>query len=117
MYLILFTIIYCVLTRVLDVDYGPALGIYIIGLGLAKGWRTKELRDVFNFRRNKYLYNKFGLKDSLTEYLSLFFVFLNALLIANSSFTAFELLWMLFLVGAVYRFIFWGVTQAIRTGN
>jgi hypothetical protein len=58
----------------LDVDYGPALGIYIIGLGLVKGWRTKELKDVFNFRKTKYLYEKYRSKDSLMEYLSLFLV-------------------------------------------
>lgn len=117
MYLVLFTIIYCVITRVLDVDYGPALGIYIIGLGLAKGWRTKELKDVFNFRKTKDLYEKYGFKDSLMEYLSLFLVFLNSLLIGNTSYTAFEYIWFFFLVAAVYRFIFWGITRAIRTGN
>ena len=36
MYLFLVTIIYCVITQVLNIGYGPAIGIYLIALGLVK---------------------------------------------------------------------------------
>ncbi|SFM07106.1 hypothetical protein SAMN04487943_107114 [Gracilibacillus orientalis] len=117
MYLLLFTILYCVIIRVLNVDYGPALGVYIMGLGLVKGYRSEELKDVFNFIKTKNLYKKIKFKDSLMEYLSLFLVFLNSLLIGNTSYTTFEYIWVFFLVAAVYRFIFWGITRTIKNGN
>ncbi|MDL4839409.1 hypothetical protein [Aquibacillus rhizosphaerae] len=101
----------------MNVDYGPALGMYIIGLGLVKGYRSEELTDVFNFKKTKDLYKKINFKDSLMEYLSLFLVFLNSLLIGNTSYTAFEYIWVFFLVATVHRFLFWGITRAIRIGT
>lgn len=101
----------------MKIDFGFALGIYTIGLALVKGWRTKELRDVFNFRNTKELIERYTWKDSLFEYLCLFLVFLNSLLLGGMSYTIIEYIWVFFLVAAVYRFIFWGITHAIRNGN
>ena len=80
-YLLLFTIIYCVITQVLNISYGPAMGIYLIGLGLVKGFLSEEPKDIFNLIRIRYLYEKNGLKDSLMELLSLVLIFINSYLI------------------------------------
>ena len=100
-------------------DYVLALGIYLIGLCLAKGMLNskKELKDVFNFRKTKYLYEKNGFKDSLMELLSLILVFFNSYLISYEPFSPFEFIFMFFLIGVVYRFIFWGITRTIRNWN
>jgi hypothetical protein len=117
MFLILFTLIYCASTWALSLEYGSALGIYIIGLGFAKGFRTKELKDVFNLTKTKVLYKKIGFKDSLIEYLSLSLVFLNSLVIGNTNYSAFEYFWVFCLITAVFRFIYWGLSNAIKNGN
>lgn len=117
MYLLLFTIIYCVMTQILNIDYGPAMGIYLIGLGLVKGYFSEELKDVFNFKKTKYLYEKNGMKDSLLELLSLLLIFTNSYLIDYEPFPLLDFVYMLFLIALVYRFIFWGITRTIRERN
>lgn len=116
MYLLLFTIIYCVITQVLNIGYGPAMGIYLIGLSLVKGFLSEELKDVFNFKKTKYLYEKNGFKDSLMELLSLVLIFINSYLIDYEPFSLFEYVFMFFLIALVYRTLFWGITRTIRKG-
>jgi len=41
------------MTQVLNMAYVPALGIYLIGLGIVKGFFSEELKDVFNFKKTK----------------------------------------------------------------
>jgi len=116
-YLLLFTIIYCVLIQVLNISYGPAMGIYLIVLGLVKGYLSEELKDVFNFKKTKYLYEKNGFKDSLMELLSLTLIFINTYFSINEPFSLFEFAYMFFLIALVYRFVFWGITRTIRIRN
>ena len=116
-YLLLFTIIYCVITQVLNIGYGPTMGIYLIGLGLVKGFFSEELKDVFNFKKTKYLYEENGFKDSLMELLSLILIFINSYLIDYEPFSLFEFVYMFFLIALVYRFVFWGITRTITKGN
>lgn len=114
MYLLLFTIIYCLITQVLNIDYLLAFGIYIIGLGLFKGFLSEELKDVFNSQKTKYLYEKIGFKDSLMELLSLILIFINSYIIDYESFSLVEFVYLFFLIALVYRFLFWGITRTIR---
>lgn len=93
--------------------YAPALGIYLIGLCLVKGFLSEELKDVFNGEGSKYLYEKNGFRNSLMELLSLILIFINSYLIAYEPFTRFEFVFMFFLIAGVYRFIFWGITRTI----
>ena len=114
MYLILFTIIYCIVTQILNLNLTYALGIYLIGLSMGKGVLSKEIIDVLNFRKTSYLYKKIGFKDSLMELVSLILVFLNAYLMDSEAFTTFEFIWMFFLILLVYRFLFWGITLTFK---
>ena len=114
MYLLLFTITYCVITQVLNMSYGSAMGIYLIGLALVKGFLSEEIKDVFNFKRAKYLHEKNGFKDSLMELLSLMLIFINSYLIDYEPFSLFEFVYMFFLMALVYRFLFWNITRTIR---
>lgn len=114
MYLILFTMIYCVVTQVLNLKFTIALGIYLIGLSVIKGVLSKEVVDVFNFRKTSHLYEKFGFKDSLMELMSLILVFFNAYLLDYEPFTTFEFIWMFFIILIVFRFLFWGITLIFK---
>lgn len=120
MYLFLLTVVYClvswVVSWVLNISYELSMGIYLIGLGLVKGFFTDELKDVFNLKRAKYLYEERGFKNSTIELLSLILIFINSYLISlmtYDSFSLFEFVYMFFLIAFVYRFIFWGIIQAI----
>lgn len=113
MYLLLFTIIYCVITQVLNIGYIPAMGVYLISLILIKGFFSEELKDVFNLKKTKYLYKENGFKASLMELLSLMLIFINSYLIDYESLSLFEFVYLLFLIALVYRFLFWGITRAI----
>ncbi|MEY9974682.1 hypothetical protein ABH966_005096 [Lysinibacillus sp. RC46] len=113
MYLFLLTVVYCLVTRVLNISFELSLGIYLIGLGLVKGFFTDELKDVFNLKRAKYLYEERGFKNSTMELLSLILIFINSYLIDYEPFSLFEFVYMFFLIAFVYRFIFWGIIQAI----
>ncbi|WP_440896670.1 hypothetical protein ACS127_01275 [Amphibacillus sp. Q70] len=101
----------------MNIDYLLAFGIYIIGLGLFKGFLSEELKDVFNFKTTKDLYEKIGFTASLTELLSLVLIFINSYLIDYEPFTPFEFLFMFFNIALVYRFLFWGITRTIRERN
>ena len=114
MYLLLFTVFYCIITQILNIGYGPAMGIYLIGLGLVKGFLSEEPKDIFNLIRIRYLYEKNGLKDSLMELLSLVLIFINSYLIDYEPFSLFEFVYMLFLIALLYRFLIWGITRTIR---
>lgn len=113
-YLLLFTFIYCLITRVVNLDYGPAMGIYLIGLGVAKGFLSEEIKDVFNFNKSKYLYEKIRFKDSLMELLSLLLIFINSYLIDYEPFSLFEFAFLFSIFALVYRYVFWGITRIIR---
>lgn len=113
MYLLLFTIIYCVITQVLNIDYGPAMGIYLIGLGLVKGYFSEELKDVFNFQKTKFLSEKNGFKDSLLELLSLVLIYINSILIDYEPLTLFEFVYLFAGFAILYRFLFWGIIRII----
>ena len=114
MFLLLFTIIYCLITQIVNIDYGPAMGIYIIVLSLVKGFLSKEIKDVFNFYKTNYLYEKNGFKDSLMELLSLMIIFINSYLIDYEPFSLFEFAYLFAVFAVVYRFVFWGITRIIR---
>ena len=113
MYLLLFTVFYCIITQVLNIGYGPAMGIYLIGLSLVKGYFTEELKDVFNFKKTKYLYEENGFKDSLMELLSLLLIYINSYLIDYDPFSLFEFAFLFAGFALVYRFLFWGITRTI----
>lgn|SRR5690625_3786605 len=116
MILLLFTILYCVITQILNITYLLALGIYLIGLGLVKGYFSEELKGVFNLKKTKQLYENNGLKDSLTELLAVILVFFNSYLIDYEPFSLIDFIYFIFLIALVYRFLFWGITRTIR-GN
>ena len=97
----------------MNIGYTPAMGIYLIGLILIKGYFSEELKDVYNIEKTKYLYEKIGIKTSLMELLSLSLIFINSYLIEYEPFSLFEFVYMLFLIALVYRFLFWGITRAI----
>jgi hypothetical protein len=113
-HLFLLTVVYCLVTRVLNISFELSLGIYIIGLGFVKGFFTDELKDVFNLKRAKYLYKESGFKNSTMELLSLILIFINSYLIAYEPFSLFEFVYMFFLIVFLYRFLFWGIIQTIR---
>ncbi|AUJ24353.1 hypothetical protein [Virgibacillus dokdonensis] len=114
MYLLLFTIIYCVITQTLNISYEYAMGIYIIGLSLVKGFFSEEIKDIFNFQKAKKLYEKNGFNNSLMELLSLILIFVNSYLIDYKPFHLFEFVYIFFLIAILYRFLFWGTTQTLK---
>ena len=116
MFFLVFTILYCLLTRLVNLDYLPAVGIYLIGLSLVKGWSTQELMDVFNLRKAKYLYDEYGFKNSFIELLSLIIIVVNSFLIYNQPLTLFEYIYIVFLITIVFRFIFWGIIHSLKQG-
>lgn len=114
MSLIILTIFYCILTHLFNIDYLLALGLYFIVLSFIKGYFSKELKDIFNFKKTKDLYKVNGFNNSITELFSLMLVFINSYLIDYDPFSIFEFVYMFFLILLGYRFIFWGITRTIR---
>ncbi|WP_164218601.1 hypothetical protein [Virgibacillus sp. YIM 98842] len=114
MILLLLTVIYCVITQMVNITYLPALGIYLIGLCAVKGVFSETLTDVFNFKNTKELYEINGFKDSLMELLSLLLVFINSYLIDYEPFSLFEFMFLFITIALAYRYIFWGITRTIR---
>lgn len=114
MYLFIFTIIYCLITQIVNIDYGPAMGIYLIFIGIVKGLFSEEYKDVFNYKETKYLYEKNGFKDSLMDLLSLMLIFINSYFIDYEPFSLFEFAFLFAVFAFVYRFVFWGITRIIR---
>jgi hypothetical protein len=113
-YLLIVTIIYCLITQFVNVDYGPAMGIYLITIGIVKGLLSEEYKDVFNRDKTKYLYERNGFKDSLMELLSLILIFVNSYLIDYEPFSLIEFAFLFVVFALVYRFVFWGITRIIR---
>ncbi|QUW20919.1 hypothetical protein JSQ81_13980 [Sporosarcina sp. Marseille-Q4063] len=114
MYLLIFTIVYCLITQIVNIDYGPAMGIYLILIGVGKGLLSEEFKDVFNRDKTKDLYEKNGFKDSLMELLSLILIFVNSYLIDYEPFSLIEFAFLFVVFALVYRFVFWGITRIIR---
>ena len=116
MYLLLFTIIYCLITQIeiVNIGPGPALGIYLIVLALIKGYYSAELKNVYNFENTKDLFHKIKLKDSLIELFCLILIYINAFLMINEPVSLFEIIFLFVGFVLVYRYIFWGTTRTIR---
>ena len=89
MHLILFTIIYCLITHLLNIPYGPAFGLILMFFAVLKGFFSHEISNISNLVSSKSLYKKIGLKASLTELLSLILIFTNAILIDYEPFYSF----------------------------
>ncbi|KMK74974.1 hypothetical protein [Alkalihalobacillus pseudalcaliphilus] len=104
MLLLLFTIGYCIIVQFLDISY--AVGIYLIGLALVKGFMSEQFVDIFNLYKTKFLYKRIGFKSSFLELLSLILIFINILLIDFEPFTLFEIVYVVFLLIFVYVFYF-----------
>ena len=116
MYLLLFTIIYCLITQIeiVNIGPGPALGIYLIVLALIKGYYSAELKNVYNFEDTKGLFHKIKLKDSLIELFCLIIIYINAFFMDNEPVSLFEIIFLFVGFVLVYRYIFWGTTRTIR---
>lgn len=114
MYLILFTIIYCFLTQLMDISYGPALGIILMLIGFLKGYLSDEFSDFLNLESSKDLYKKNGFKDSFIELLSLVLIYINSYFIDYEPFTLFEFVYLFAGFAILFRFLFWGITRTIR---
>ena len=108
------TIIYCFLTHLLTISYGPALGIFLILIGFLKGYLSHAFSNFLNLEKAKVLYKKNGFKDSVLELLSLVLIYLNSIIIDYEKFTLFEYLFLFVGFALVYRFLFWGITRTIR---
>ena len=114
MYLVLFTIIYCAITRIFNLNYALALGIYLIVLSVGKGILSKELKDVFNFRKINYMYKKVGFADSLMELISLMIIFINSLLIDYKPLSVFDFVFIILIFILIYRFLFWSMITTFK---
>lgn len=112
--LLLFTIVYCLLTQFTNMSYGPALGIYLLLFGFLKGFLSHDHRNFLNLESSKELYRKNGFKDTSLELLSLLFVYINSSLIDYVPFSLFEYLFLLVGFAVLYRFLFWGITRTIK---
>lgn len=117
---LLYTVIYCVITQILNYIYEFEtvvgiylfMGIYLTGLSLLKGYNSEKLEDVFNFKKFSDIYETVGFKNSLIELLSLMVVFINSYLLDKDptiSFVEFAILLFVFML--IYRFLFWSITQ------
>ena len=117
MYLILFTIVYCFITQLINISYGPALGVFLLVFGFLKGFFSNKHSDFLNIESSKKLYKKNGFKDSLLELLSLVLVYINSYLIDYEPFTLFEFVYLFAGFAILYRFLFWGITRTIKERN
>lgn len=114
MYLILFTIIYCVAMMIFNLDHILAFAIYLTGAGFIKGVFSKELRDVFNLRKISLIYKNVGLKNSLIELVSLMLVFISFLFTNYKSFAILQYISIILVLILVYRFLFWGIRLTLK---
>lgn len=114
MYLILFTIIYCAITRILNLESTLVFGIYLTGAGIIKGMFSKELKDVFNISKTNYIYQKVGFTNSLTELISLVLIFANYLLTDYETLSVFQFIFPVIIFIIVYRFLFWNITLTLK---
>lgn len=114
MYLILFTIIYCIITQMLNLESTLIFGIYVIGAGVIKGIFSKELNDVFNINKTSYIYEKVGFRNSLTELISLVLIFANYLLTDYEPLSVSEFIFTVLIFIIVYRFLFWNITLTLK---
>ena len=114
MYLIIFTLVYCLVTQLINVPYGPAFGLILLTLAFVKGYLSHEKSNICNLESTKKLYAKNGLKDSLIELLCLLVIFTNAILIDYVPFNPLEKIWIVGLFVLIYRFQFWGTIRTFR---
>ncbi|SER51424.1 hypothetical protein [Psychrobacillus sp. OK032] len=114
MYLILFTIVYCFITQLINISYGPALGIFLVTFGFLKGFFSNTQSNFLNLESSKKLYKKNGFKDSLIELISLVLVYINSYLIDYEPFTLFEFVFLFASFAILYRFLFWGITRTFK---
>lgn len=112
--LLVFTIAYCVIMQLMNVSYGPALGIYLLVFGFLKGFLSHEFSNFLNLESAKELAVKNGRKDSIIELFSLLLIYMNSYLIDYEPFSFFEFLFLFAGIAILYRFLFWGITRTIK---
>lgn len=117
MILLIITSLYIIISHLLDFTFEFFMGTYLIGLCLAKGLISEELKDVFNMQKTKYLYKKNGVGNSLLEMICLILVFINIIVIDYEPLSTFDYVYILFLIIILYRFIFWGTINTISNRN
>ncbi|EIT86083.1 hypothetical protein A374_07176 [Fictibacillus macauensis ZFHKF-1] len=114
MLLILVTVAFCVVTNTLGVSSFLAFAV-LIPVAAAKGIYTDQLKHVFNFKKTKQLYKENGLYNSIMELLSLLLIFMNTFFIDVETLSLGSLIVGLIFLFLLYRFLFWGITNTIKS--
>lgn len=117
MYLILFTLVYCLATQLFNVPSEPAFGLILVTLAFVKGYVSHEKKNICNFESTKILYKKNGLKDSFIELICLVIIFMNAYFIEYEPFNVWEYGNLILLFVLIYRFLFWGTIRTFRESD
>lgn len=111
---VLFTIIVCVVSYLMNINAFLLYVSYVVGFAILKGFLSDELKDVFNIRKAKDIYNKVGLFNSIDSFSSLLLITVYYVF-SKYEYFGFEYMIPIILCYILtYRFLFWDIAYKVN---
>ena len=111
--LTIFTIIVCVASYFININAFSMYFFYVMGFAIVKGFLSNTLKDVFNIRKVKDIYNEVGFMNSLDSFISLLFITVYYVFREYEQFSMGYLVPTVLCYILIYRFLFWDMTYKI----
>lgn len=107
--LVLFTVAVCAVSYLMNINAFLLYFSYLVGIAILKGISSNDLKDVFNIRKAKYIYNEVGFLNSLNSFSSLLLI---TVYYAFNEYEYFSIEYMIPIIVCyilIYRFLFWDI--------
>jgi len=112
--LVLFTIIVCVASYLMNISVFLLYISYVVGFAILKGFLSDELKDVFNIRKAKDIYNKVGIFNSIDSFSSLLLITVYYVFNKYEYFNFEYMVPIILCYILTYRFLFWDIAYKVN---
>lgn len=112
--LVLFTVVVCIMSYLMNINAFLLYISYVVGFAILKGVLSDGLKDVFNIRKAKDIYNEVGFLNSVDSFGSLL---LLTFYYAINEYEHFGVEYMVPIVLCyilIYRFLLWDITYKVE---
>ena len=111
--LIIFTLVFCLISYYLKINPFLAYFSYICGLTILKSFISNSLKELFLMKKSAKIYNRVGFRNSFISGSSLLIICLYYFMMEYGPFSYKYALSVLIINFLIYRFMFWDMSYEI----
>lgn len=112
--LFLLTVILCIVSYLMNINTFILYISYVVGFAILKGILSDELKDVFNIKKAKGIYNKVGFLNSVISFNSLLLITVYYIFNEYDHVSFADIVPIILCYILMYRFIFWDMAYKVN---